>query len=121
MRILRNVFLSIQNIFHVFENKLNILRARTTARCCQGLESMKFLFNFGEKIVSIIYQHDSLILIRAFVKTSTWLDVLSIYSIELKKGRINLYVIIVFSFPSNNCTYKFLESLFSLEKNNTYK
>ena len=25
MRILRNVFLSIQNIFHVFENKLNIL------------------------------------------------------------------------------------------------
>lgn len=114
MRILRNVFLSIQNIFHVFENKLNILRARTTARCCQGLESMKFLFNFGEKIVSIIIQ-------RLFINTIHWLDVLSIYSIELKKGRINLYVIIVFSFPSNNCTYKFLESLFSLEKNNTYK
>lgn len=114
MRILRNVFLSIQNIFHVFENKLNILRARTTARCCQGLKSMKFLFNFEEKIVSIIIQ-------RLFINTIHWLDVLSIYSIELKKGRINLYVIIVFSFPSNNCTYKFLESLFSLEKNNTYK
>lgn len=65
MRILRNVFLSIQNIFHVFENKLNILRARTTARCCQGLESMKFLFNFGEKIVSIIIQ-------RLFINTIHW-------------------------------------------------